>query len=47
MPVLRSWMPASMATFYAPEAYFDDEVFSLRGHREVTGMWRTLCSNAG
>lgn len=33
----------TMAACYAPDAVFDDEVFSLRGHREVTGMWRMLC----
>ena len=34
----------TMATCYADDASFDDEAFSLRGHREVTGMWRMLCS---
>ena len=34
----------TMATCYAPDAQFDDEAFSLRGHHEVTGMWRMLCS---
>ena len=33
----------TMATCYAPDAAFDDEAFSLRGHREVTGMWHMLC----
>ena len=33
----------AMAACYAPDAEFDDEVFSLRGHREVTGMWHMLC----
>ena len=33
----------TMATCYAPDAQFDDEAFSLRGHAEVTGMWRMLC----
>ena len=33
----------TMAACYAPDAAFDDEVFSLRGHRQVTGMWRMLC----
>jgi hypothetical protein len=33
----------TMATCYAPDAEFDDEAFSLRGHREVTGMWHMLC----
>jgi len=32
-----------MAACYARDAQFDDEVFSLRGEREVTGMWRMLC----
>lgn len=32
-----------MAQCYAPDATFEDEVFSLRGHREVTGMWHMLC----
>jgi hypothetical protein len=36
--------PATMAQCYAPDAAFDDEAFSLRGHREVTGMWHMLCS---
>ena len=33
----------AMAAFYAPGAQFDDEAFSLRGHEQVTGMWRMLC----
>ena len=33
----------TMATCYAPGAQFDDEAFSLRGHQDVTGMWRMLC----
>ena len=33
----------AMAACYAPDAQFDDEVFSLRGHPQVTGMWRMLC----
>jgi ketosteroid isomerase-like protein len=32
-----------MAACYADDAEFDDEVFSLRGKREVAGMWRMLC----
>ncbi len=32
----------TMAACYAPDAVFDDEVFSLRGHEQVTGMWRML-----
>ena len=35
--------PDTMARCYADDAVFDDEVFSLRGKREVTGMWRMLC----
>ena len=33
----------TMATCYAPDAQFDDEAFSLRGHAQVSGMWRMLC----
>jgi limonene-1,2-epoxide hydrolase len=33
----------TMAACYALDAVFDDEVFSLRGHEQVTGMWRMLC----
>ena len=33
----------TMASCYADAVAFDDEVFSLRGHEEVTGMWRMLC----
>ncbi|MBI2725598.1 MAG: nuclear transport factor 2 family protein [Polaromonas sp.] len=32
----------TMAACYAPDAVFEDAVFSLKGHREVTGMWRML-----
>ena len=32
----------TMAALYAPDARFDDEVFSLRGFDQVTGMWRML-----
>jgi len=35
--------PDTMAQCYAEDASFDDEVFSLRGRREVAGMWRMLC----
>jgi hypothetical protein len=38
--------PDAMAHCYADEAAFDDEVFSLRGKREVMGMWRMLCEAA-
>lgn len=34
----------AMADCYAADAQFDDEVFSLRGKREVAGMWRMLCA---
>ncbi|MDP1740052.1 nuclear transport factor 2 family protein [Polaromonas sp.] len=34
----------TMAQCYAPDATFDDEAFSLRGHAQVTGMWHMLCS---
>lgn len=33
----------AMAECYAPDAQFDDEVFALRGHRQVSGMWHMLC----
>ena len=33
----------TMAQCYAEDASFEDEVFSLRGRREVAGMWRMLC----
>jgi len=33
----------AMAVCYADDVSFDDEVFSLRGKREVMGMWRMLC----
>ncbi|GAA4351066.1 nuclear transport factor 2 family protein [Variovorax defluvii] len=33
----------TMAACYAPDARFDDEAFSLRGAREVGGMWKMLC----
>ncbi len=32
-----------MARCYAQDATFDDEAFSLKGKREVVGMWRMLC----
>lgn len=35
--------PDTMATCYADNVEFDDEVFSLRGKAEVMGMWRMLC----
>jgi hypothetical protein len=33
----------TMASCYAEDVTFDDEVFSLKGKREVAGMWRMLC----
>jgi hypothetical protein len=35
--------PDAMAACYADDVAFDDEVFTLRGKREVMGMWRMLC----
>lgn len=35
-----------MATCYADDVSFDDPAFSLRGKREVAGMWAMLCRNA-
>ena len=35
--------PNGMAPCYAPEATFEDEVFTLKGRDEVMGMWRMLC----
>lgn len=35
---------ATMAGCYAEDTRFDDEVFSLRGRREVGGMWGMLCA---
>lgn len=32
-----------MADCYAENATFDDPAFSLRGRREVAGMWQMLC----
>ncbi|AMM25068.1 nuclear transport factor 2 family protein [Variovorax sp. PAMC 28711] len=34
----------TMAACYARDATFDDEAFSLRGAREVGGMWKMLCA---
>jgi ketosteroid isomerase-like protein len=36
--------PDAMAECYSDDVAFDDEVFSLRGKREVMGMWRMLCA---
>jgi ketosteroid isomerase-like protein len=33
----------TMAACYAPDAVFDDEAFSLKGRRQVGGMWAMLC----
>ena len=33
----------AMQAAYADDAQFDDEAFSLRGPREIGGMWRMLC----
>ena len=33
----------TMQTCYAADASFEDEVFALRGAREIGGMWRMLC----
>ena len=35
--------PDTMARCYAEDAVFADEVFSLHGKQQVTGMWRMLC----
>jgi hypothetical protein len=35
--------PDGMAPCYAEDATFEDEVFQLRGKREVMGVWRMLC----
>ena len=34
----------AMAACYASDATFKDEVFDLRGAREIGGMWKMLCS---
>jgi len=36
----------AMQALYAPQATFDDPVFSLHGAREIGGMWRMLCRSA-
>ena len=33
----------TMQACYAPDAEFQDEVFTLEGQRQVGGMWRMLC----
>ena len=34
---------AAMQACYAPDATFDDEVFSLKGPAQIGGMWRMVC----
>lgn len=34
----------TMASCYAENATFNDPAFSLKGRREIGGMWRMLCS---
>ena len=36
----------AMQALYAPQATFDDPVFSLHGANEIGGMWRMLCRSA-
>jgi hypothetical protein len=36
----------AMQALYAPQATFDDPVFSLHGAHEIGGMWRMLCRSA-
>jgi len=33
----------TMQACYAPDAHFEDEVFTLDGPRQIGGMWRMLC----
>ncbi len=35
--------PDTMGRCYSDDAVFEDEVFALRGKREVAGMWAMLC----
>ncbi|HSW15055.1 MAG TPA: nuclear transport factor 2 family protein [Solimonas sp.] len=35
---------ATMASCYAEDVEFQDEVFTLHGKRETVGMWSMLCS---
>jgi len=37
---------AAMAACYAPDAVFDDEVFSLSGRAQIGAMWAMLCEAA-
>jgi SnoaL-like domain len=34
----------TMQACYAPNAHFEDEVFTLDGPRQIGGMWRMLCA---
>jgi SnoaL-like domain len=34
----------TMAACYAEDATFDDPAFSLRGQRDISGMWHMLCA---
>ena len=34
----------TMAACYAEDATFDDPAFSLKGRREIGGMWHMLCA---
>ena len=34
----------TMAACYAPDARFQDEVFTLDGREQIVGMWRMLCA---
>ncbi|MEY4100522.1 MAG: hypothetical protein RL300_1693 [Pseudomonadota bacterium] len=34
----------TMAACYAEDATFDDPAFSLKGRREISGMWHMLCA---
>jgi hypothetical protein len=34
----------AMAVCYAEDATFDDPAFSLKGQREISGMWHMLCA---
>jgi len=34
----------TMAACYAPDAQFQDEVFTLEGREEIAAMWRMLCA---
>ena len=33
----------AMRDCYAPDAQFEDEVFTLKGRAQIGGMWRMLC----